>query len=90
MPTVFLLLNVTRNVLQSDLFLRDSTKGIGFPLGNGIVAMMFNLFCSKSTSRKVPLLVRIQRNAFFAEEEKLVVETAAIKEGQCVVRFTAL
>ena len=33
----------------------------------------------------MPLLVRIQRNAFFAEEEKLVVETAAIKEGQCAM-----
>ena len=34
----------------------------------------------------MPLLVRIQRNAFFAEEENLVVETAAeSKKAKCAL-----
>ena len=47
-PIVSLLLLVTRNVVQSDLFLRESINGIGFPLDNGTVAMMLELVCSNS------------------------------------------
>lgn len=45
---VFLLFFVTIYIELSDLFLSDSTKGMGFPLGIGIVAIIFVLFCSKS------------------------------------------
>lgn len=45
---VFRLLLVTRNIVQSSLFLSESIKGIGFPFDEGTVAIILEVFSSNS------------------------------------------